>query len=241
MRLVVPAPAAKAPLREQMRWVCHQKLAFADARSDVRFDATDLADEINLVVNLTRFEPRQSRQPFVHRASYLLAGDTFISAAAYLPLVAGTCDYSESMLEIPYSGWTRYRSEGKEWFNRAGLQALYLPGHPFDVETSHFNGLLLNLKPFRLAETIGLLSRGEVPLELAERWVQSPLVINLRDPRILQLLGHLEAAFSRLAEANGPSIGDPFSAAALAVEQLSYRTSARMLLIAMGAEGKGLC
>jgi hypothetical protein len=241
MRLVVPAPAATAPLKEQLRWVRHQKLAFADARSDVRFDATDLADEISLAVNLTRFEPLHSRQPFVHRASYLLAGDTFISAAAYLPLVAGTCDYSESTLEIPYSGWTRYRSEGKDWFNRAGLQALYLPGQPFDVETSHFNGLLLNLKPCRLAETIGLVSRGTVPLELAERWVQSPLVINLGDPRIFLLQRHLEAAFSRLAEANGPSIGNPFSAAALAVEQLCYRLSARMALIAMEAECKGLC
>jgi hypothetical protein len=71
--------------------------------------------------------------------------------------------------------------------------------------------------------------------------VQSPLVINLGDPRIFLLQRHLEAAFSRLAEANGPSIGNPFSAAALAVEQLCYRLSARMALIAMEAECKGLC
>jgi|688.fasta_scaffold27595_12 hypothetical protein len=240
MRLDVPAPAAMAPLQEQLRWVCHQKLAFGDARSAVRFDAIDLADEIGLAVNLTRFDPLHSRQLFVHRAAYLLAGDTFISAAAYLPLVASTCDYSESTLEIPYAGFTRYRIEGKDWFNRAGLQALYLPGQAFDVETNHFNGLLLNLKPFRLAQTIGLLSRGAVPLELAERWVQQPLVINLRDPRILHLQRHLEAAFEHLAKANGPTIGAPFSAAALAVEQLTYSTSARMLLITMESERQGL-
>jgi hypothetical protein len=228
-----------APLRDQLLWVRQQKLAFGDARSAVRFDAIDLADEIGLAVNLTRFEPLFSRQLFVHRAAYLLVGDTVISAAAYLPLDAGTCDYSESKLEIPYSGCTRYRIEGQDWFNRAGLQALYLPGQAFDVETSHFNGLLLNLNPCRLAETIGLVSRGAVPLELAERWVQNPLAIDLRDPRILHLQHRLEVALEQLAEANGPTIGTPFSAPALAVEQLVYTSSARMLLIAMESERKG--
>lgn len=241
MRLDVPAPAAMAPLQEQLRWVCHQKLAFGDARSAVRFDAIDLADEIGLAVNLTRFDPLHSRQLFVHRAAYLLAGDTFISAAAYLPLVASTCDYSESTLEIPFSGWTRYRIEGKDWFNCAGMQALYLPGQAFDVETSHFNGLLLNLKPSRLAATIGLVSRGTVPVELAERWVQQPLAIDLRDPRINGLQHGLEAACAQLAQVNGPTLGAPFGAAALAVEQLAYTSSACMVLVAMESERRGAC
>lgn len=50
------------------------------------------------------------------------------------------------------------------------------------METSHFNGLLLNLSPARLAATIGQVSQRRVPLELAERWVQGPVAINLGDP-----------------------------------------------------------
>lgn len=241
MRLDLPAPSPLAPLRDQLLWVHHQKLAFANARSAVRFDSCELADEIALAVNLTRFEPLHSRQPFVHRAAYLLAGDTFISTAAYPPLLASTCDYSESTLEIPFSGWTRYRIEGKDWFNCAGRQALYLPGQALDVETSHFNGLLLNLNPSRLAVTIGVVSRGAVPLELAERWVQQPLAIDLRDPRILDQQHGLEAACAQLARLNGSTLGAPFSAAALAVEQLAYTSSARMVLVAMGSDRQGSC
>ena len=241
MRLDLPAPAANAPLRHQLLWVRQQALAFANEHSAVRFEPSELADEIALAVNLTRFDPLHSRQLFVHRAAYLLAGDTFISAAAYLPLVASTCDYSESTLEIPYAGFTRYRIEGKDWFNRAGLQALYLPGQAFDVETNHFNGLLLNLKPSRLAATIGLVSRGTVPVELAERWVQQPLAIDLRDPRINGLQHGLEAACAQLAQVNGPTLGAPFGAAALAVEQLAYTSSACMVLVAMESERRGAC
>ena len=41
----------------------------------------------------------------------------------------------------------RFRIEGKDWFDRAGQQAIYLPGQSFSVETSHFIGLLFNLCP----------------------------------------------------------------------------------------------
>jgi hypothetical protein len=207
MRLDLPAPAANAPLRHQLLWVRQQALAFANEHSAVRFEPSELADEIALAVNLTRFEPR----------------------------------HSESTLEIPFSGWTRYRIEGKDWFNCAGMQALYLPGQAFDVETSHFNGLLLNLKPSRLAATIGLVSRGTVPVELAERWVQQPLAIDLRDPRINGLQHGLEAACAQLAQVNGPTLGAPFGAAALAVEQLAYTSSACMVLVAMESERRGAC
>ena len=78
---------------------------------------------------------------------------------------------------------TRFRIEGKDWFDRAGQQAIYLPGQSFSVETSHFNGLLFNLCPQRLAETISEVTRHRVPLELAERWVQRPVSIDLADPR----------------------------------------------------------
>ena len=42
---------------------------------------------------------------------------------------------------------TRFRIEGKDWFDRAGQQAIYLPGQSFFVETSHFNGLMFNFCP----------------------------------------------------------------------------------------------
>jgi hypothetical protein len=88
MHKVVPTPELTATVQEHLYWVCNQTLAFADEYSDVRFDARELADEIALAVNLSRFEARQRHQAFVHRASYLLAGDMVISAAAYVPLVA---------------------------------------------------------------------------------------------------------------------------------------------------------
>jgi hypothetical protein len=234
MRKVIPAPAAKATVQEQLHWVGSQTLAFADQSSDVRFDARDLADEIGLTVNLTRFEARQSDQAFVHRASYLLVGDMAISAATYVPLVASTCDYSGSILEIPYYGSTRFRIDGDDWFDHAGEQALYLPGEASEVETGHFNGLLFNLNPGRLAQTFAVVSRRRVPLELAERWVQRPVPINLRDPRVMHLQRILELALEPLVRVNGEGLGDPFSAAALGVEQLVYNSSARMMLIAMG-------
>ena len=34
--------------------------------------------------------------------------------------------------------FTRFRIEGKDWFDRAGQQAIYLPGQSFSVVTSHF-------------------------------------------------------------------------------------------------------
>ena len=70
-------------------------------------------------------------------------------------LVASTDDYSESTLEIPYRPSTRCRIEGCDWFDRAGQQALYLPGQEFEVEADHFHGLLFNLNPQRLVQTIG--------------------------------------------------------------------------------------
>jgi len=234
MRTVIPAPPGKASIQEQLQWVWAQQLAFADAYSDVRFDARELADEIGLAVNLTRFEARQHRQTFVHRAAYLLAGDMLISAAAYVPLVASTCDYSESTLEIPYWGHTRFRIEGRDWCDQAGKQALYLPGQASDVETSYFNGLLFNLNPGRLAETIGRVSGHRVPLELAERWVQRPVPIDMREARVRHLQRNLELALQSLLRVNGGGLGNPLAAPALEVEELVYKSSARMLLIALG-------
>ena len=238
MRRVVPPPTATAPVEEQLLWVRRQHLAFADGCSEVRFDARDLADEIGLAVNLSRFEARERSQTFVHRASYLLAGDMVISAATYVPLVASTTDYSESTLEIPYAGSTRFRMEGRDWFDHAGAQALYLPGQASEVETGHFNGLLFNLNPNRLATTIGRVSHGTVPLELADRWVQRPVPIDLRDPRVMHLQRHLEQALAGLMAFNGDGLGNPLAAPALKLEQLVYNSSARMLLLAI-VPGRG--
>jgi hypothetical protein len=200
----------------------------------MRFDSEALADEIGLTVNLTRFEPLDNRQPFVHRSSCLLAGDMAVSAAAYVPLVASTDDYSESTLEIPYVGSTRYRIEGRDWINQAGHQALYLPGQAFDVETDHFNGLLFNLNPQRLVQTIGRESKHRIPLELAERWVQRPVPIDLRDPRVIKQQRTLEIGLDILARYNGAGLGHPHAALALGLETLAYRCSACMFLIALG-------
>ncbi len=201
----IAAPDPRASLQEQVTWLQQQRLAFGQQLSELRFDSNALADEIGLTVNLHRFE-----------------------------LVASTSDYSESTLEIPYFGATRYRIEGKDWFDRAGHQALYLPGQASQVETGHFNGLLFNLNPARLAQTIGAMSHRRVPLELAERWVQQPIPINLADPRVLQHQRALEIGLTTLAEHNGTGMGDPQAPLALGVETLTYQCSAWMLLIAMG-------
>ena len=227
-------PDFTAPLAEQRQWLGAQRLAFANTHSEMRFDSEALADEIGLTVNLTRFEPRDNRQAFAHRASCLLAGDMAVSAAAYVPLVASSDDYSESMLEIPYVGSTCYRIEGQDWFNRAGYQALYLPGQSFEVETDHFNGLLFNINPQRLVQTIGHESRRRIPLELAERWVQRPVPINLSDPRVIKQQRILEIGLETLARYNGTGLGHPHGDLALSLETLAYQCSARMILIALG-------
>lgn len=234
LRWAVSAPDVRSSLQDQLTWLEHQQLAFGQHVSELRFDSNALADEIALTVNLHHFEAREWDQVFAHRATCLLAGDMAVSAAAYMPLVASTSDYSESTLEIPYCGTTRYRIEGRDWFDRAGHQALYLPGQAFQVETSHFNGLLFNLNPARLAHTIGAMSQHRVPLELAERWVQQPIPINLADSRVLQHQRALEIGLTTLARHNGPGVGDPQTPLALGVEALAYQCSARMLLIAMG-------
>jgi hypothetical protein len=238
MGQLVSAPDPKASLDEQLQWLGSQTLAFADERSETRFEARELADEIALAVNLTSFEPRECHQAFVHRASYLLAGDMVISAAAYVPLVASTSDYSESTLEIPYFSSTRFRIDGQDWYNHAGLQALYLPGQSYAVETGHFNGLLFNLNPERLAEAIRTVSLSTVSLELAKHWVRRPVPIDLRDRRVRHLQRHLELALGALVEFNGHGLGNPLGAMALGVERLAYRCSAQMLLLAMGTVGR---
>lgn len=232
-------PDPRASLQEQVTWLQTQRLAFGHQLRELRFDSNALADEIGLTVNLNRFEARQRTQAFAHQAVCLLAGDMAISAAAYVPLVASTSDYSESTLEIPYFGATRYCIDGKDWFDRAGHQALYLPGQASQVETDHFNGLLFNLNPARLARTIGTMSRRRVPLELAERWVQQPIPINLADPRVIRHQRALELGLTTLAEHTGARVGDPHNALALGVEALTYQCSASMLLIAMGKADPG--
>lgn len=227
-------PDPKAPLAEQRQWLELQRLAFANDHVEMRLDSEALADEIGLTVNLTRFEPREKHQSFAHKASLLLAGDMAVSAAAYVPLVASTDDYSESTLEIPYLGSTRYRIEGRDWFDWAGQQARYLPGQAYEVETNHTNGLLFNLNPQRLVQTIGRESKGRIPLELAERWVQRPVPINLRDLRVIQQQRTLESGLETLASKCGAGLGHPYSALALGLETLAYQCSARMLLIALG-------
>lgn len=227
------APAPTAPLRDQLAWLRRQPLVVPQHSTSLCFEPEALADEIGLTVNLNRFEAREPGQSFVHRSTCLLAGDIAFSNASYMPLVASTSDYSESSFEIPYWGTTRYRIEGRDWFNRAGQQALYLPGQAFEVETSHFNGLLFNLSPARLATAIGQVSQQRVPLELAERWVQRPVAINLDDPRVMYLQRRLESALAQLAQQNGNSLGDPSGVAALALESLAYQTSARMLLVSL--------
>jgi hypothetical protein len=211
-----------------------QRLVFGNDQVEIRYDSADLADEIGLTVNLTSFEARELRQAFAHRASFLIAGDVAFSAAAYMPLRSSTEEYSESVLEIPYFGSSRFWIEGKEWFDRAGQQALYLPGQAIDVETEHFSGLLFNLNPQQLVETIAQESRRVVPLELAERWVQRPVPIDLQDPRVLQQQRSLEIQLDQLAAFRGTVPGHPYGALALALEKQAYRCSARMILIAMG-------
>jgi len=232
--VAVSAPAADAPLHQQMEWLGTQPLVFGREVGELRFDSVALAEEIGLTVKLTCFEARHITQPFAHRAHCLLAGRMAVSAATYVPLVASTADHSDSTLEIPYFGSTRFRIEGKDWFDRAGQQAIYLPGQSFSVETSHFNGLLFNLCPQRLAETISEVSRHRVPLELAERWVQRPVAIDLADPRVRHLQRHLESGLQNLALLHGLSSGNPDTPLALGVETLAYRSSARMIAIALG-------
>jgi len=232
--VAVSAPAADAPLHQQMEWLGTQPLVFGREVGELRFDSVALAEEIGLTVKLTCFEARHTTQPFAHRAHCLLAGRMAVSAATYVPLVASTADHSDSTLEIPYFGSTRFRIEGKDWFDRAGQQAIYLPGQSFSVETSHFNGLLFNLCPQRLAETISEVSRHRVPLELAERWVQRPVAIDLADPRVRHLQRHLESGLQNLALLHGLSSGNPDTPLALGVETLAYRSSARMIAIALG-------
>lgn len=227
-------PSPNAPLDTQRRWLEGQRLAFANELAEMRFDCEALADEIGLTVNLSRFEPREIHTAFVHRACCLLAGDMAISAATYVPLVASTDDYSESMFEIPYVGTTRYRIEGRDWFDRAGQQALYLPGQSLEVETDHFNGLLFNLNPHRLVQTIGQESLRRIPLELAERWVQRPVPINLCDPRVIHQQRILEIGLEALARNSGSGFPHPYSALALGLETLVYQCSARMILLALG-------
>lgn len=235
LALTTSAPDPKAPLREQVQWLQRQRLVFGHAQNKLRlrFDSNALADEIGLTVNLHRFEARDHPHVFAHRASYLLAGDIAVSTAAYVPLVASTSDYTESTLEIPYFGSTRYRIGGQDWLNQAGQQALYLPGEGAEVETDHFNGLLFNLNPQRLASVIAATSKRRLPLELAERWVQQPLAIDLTDPRVIQQQRTLEVAVNTLALHNGHGLGDPYGPLAVGVEALFYACSARMLLIAM--------
>jgi len=228
------APAPDAPLHQQMGWLDTQTLAFGRELGELRFDSDALAEEIGLTVKLTCFEARQISQPFAHRSHCLLAGRMAVSAATYVPLVASTSDHSDSTLEIPYFGCTRFRIEGKDWFDRAGQQAIYLPGQSFSVETSHFNGLLFNLNPQRLAATISEVSRRRVPLELAERWVQRPVAIDLTDPRVKHLQRHLESGLQNLALLHGSGLGHPDAPLALGVETLAYRSSARMIAIALG-------
>ena len=232
--VAVAAPAPDAPLHQQMDWLGTQTLAFGSEPGELRFDSDALAEEIGLTVRLTCFEARQISQPFAHRAHCLLAGRMAISAATYVPLVASTAEHSDSTLEIPYFGSTLFRIEGKDWFDRAGQQAIYLPGQSFSVETSHFNGLLFNLCPQRLAETISEVSRHCVPLELAERWVQRPVAIDLADPRVRHLQRHLESGLRNLALLRGIGSGHPDAPLALGVETLAYRSSARMIVIALG-------
>ena len=227
-------PDPQASLRDQQRWLLDQRLAFGDDQGEMRFDSAELADEIGLTVNLTRFESRELRQVFAHRASFLLAGDMAFSAAAYMPLRASTEEYSESTLEIPYVGSSRFWIEGRKWFDRAGQQALYLPGQTLDVETEHFNGLLFNLNPQKLVLTIAQESRRQVPIELAERWVQRPVPINLGDPRVLQQQRSLEIRLKQLAQYRGTGLGYAYGALALALEMQAYQCSARMILVAMG-------
>jgi len=233
-------PDPQASLRDQRRWLQAQRLAFGNDQGELRFDSADLADEISLTVNLTRFESRELRQVFAHRASFLLAGDMAFSAAAYMPLRASTEEYSESTLEIPYFGSSRFWIEGREWFDRAGQQALYLPGQAIDVETEHFNGLLFNLNPQQLVQTIAQESRRQVPLELAERWVQRPVPINLSDPRVLQQQRSLEIRLKQLAQYRGTGLGHPYGALALSLEMHAYQCSARMILIAMGCDASNM-
>ena len=232
--VAVSAPAADAPLHQQMEWLGTQPLVFGREVGELRFDSVALAEEIGLTVKLTCFEARHITQPFAHRAHCLLAGRMAVSAATYVSLVASTADHSDSTLEIPYFGSTRFRIEGKDWFDRAGQQAIYLPGQSFSVETSHFNGLLFNLCPQRLAETISEVSRHRVPLELAERWVQRPVAIDLADPRVRHLQRHLESGLQNLDLLHGLSSGNPDTPLALGVETLAYRSSARMIAIALG-------
>ncbi|WP_094560179.1 hypothetical protein [Synechococcus sp. 8F6] len=227
------APDPKAPLAKQRQWLELQRLAFANDQAEMRFESEALADEIGLTVNLTCFEPREKHQAFAHKASLLLAGDMAVSAAAYVPLVASTEDYSESTLGIPYQGGTRYRIEGRDWFDRAGHQAIYLPGQAYEVETDHFNGLLFNLNPQRLVQTIGWESKGRIPLELAERWVERPVPINLCDPRVIQQQRIIESGLDTLASNSDTGLGHPYSSLALGLETLVYQCSARMLLISL--------
>jgi hypothetical protein len=228
------SPDPQAPLRQQRQWLLAQQLAFANDLGEMRSDIVELADEISLTMNLTRFEARGHREVFAHRASFLLAGDMAFSAAAYMPLRASTEEYSDSILEIPYVGSSRFWIEGQEWFDRAGQQALYLPGQAFDAETEHFNGLLFNLNPQRLVESLSQESKRQVPLELAERWVQRPVPINLNDPRVMQEQHSLQIRLEQLACHRGTDIGHPYGALALELESQAYRCTARMILMAMG-------
>jgi hypothetical protein len=227
------APDPKAPLAKQRQWLELQRLAFANDQAEMRFESEALADEIGLMANITRFEPRERGQAFAHKASLLLAGDMAVSAAVYVPLVASTEDYTESTLGLPYQGSTRFRIEGRDWFDRPGQQALYLPGQAYEVETDHYNGVLFNLNPQRLVQTIGRESKGRIPLELAERWVERPVQINLCDPRVIQQQRIIESGLDTLASNSDTGLGHPYSSLALGLETLVYQCSARMLLISL--------
>jgi len=75
--------------------------------------------------------------------------------------------------------------------------------------------------PLRLAETFRKVSRHRLAIDLA-------------DPRVRQLKRHLESGLQNLALLRGIGSGHPDAPLALGVETLAYRSSARMIAIALG-------
>lgn len=204
--------------------VHHLPLPFRRGVAVIDRDPATMARRLRSSLAVLDLDPAEPTRPFLHRTTSLKLGAMGLHAAAHSALHAVKGQQAAAVVTLPLAGEKRFQLAGRTWVCRAGEGCLYLPGEAYSVDTSAASGVILTVRPERLAAAAAALAGRP---EAVFSSIQRPVLLREDDPRQGHLLGLLRRALG-LIDRVRPEPGGQLPAT-LGLEDLIERLLALLL------------
>ncbi|MEX0588253.1 MAG: helix-turn-helix domain-containing protein [Cyanobium sp.] len=211
-----------------MSSVAHLPLVFHNQHAVVDGDPQGLANKLAQHFPVRELAPRDPQtNPFLHRASTILAGDLTLTAGYTSPIHGWIGDNpGVGAINICYFGSAAYRVDGQKHVIHGEAPLYFNPGFEYKYSTGHYNGLVLHVDLQRLQNTAAAIGGVGISVRRYAPDLLRPQVLAVADGRQGELLNNLRRAFALL---DAPGLQANGDLALLQIDDLIYRILALAL------------